>query len=279
MIKLKNFSVGDGNPFVLIAGPCVVENEKMILQTAESIKKITGELKIPFVFKSSYKKANRTSHNSFSGIGDAEAIKILLKVRKELDIPVLTDIHSPGEIDETVEAADVLQIPAFLCRQTELLIAAGKSGKIVNIKKGQFLAPGDMKFAADKVASTGNNKILLTERGTTFGYHNLVVDMRSLVIMKELGYPVVMDATHSVQLPSQNTQSGGEPKFIKPLARAAAAVGIDALFLEVHPDPKNALSDAASQLSLNELKDLLVVVKEIDTVVKSKVKGQKSKAK
>ena len=167
-----------------------------------------------------------------------------------------------------VEAADILQIPAFLCRQTELLIAAGKSGKIVNIKKGQFLAPSDMKFAADKVSSTGNKKILLTERGTTFGYNNLVVDMRSLVIMKEFGYPVIMDATHSVQLPSQNIQSGGEPKYIKPLARAAAAVGIDALFLEVHPDPKNALSDAASQLSLHELRDLLVVVKEIDELVK-----------
>ena len=268
MIKLKNFSIGDNNPFVLIAGPCVVENEKMILQTAESISKITNELKIPYIFKSSYKKANRTSHKSFSGIGDAEAIKILSKVHNDLGIPVLTDIHFPDEIDEVGNAADVLQIPAFLCRQTELLISAGKSGKIINIKKGQFLAPEDMKFAADKVASTGNEKILLTERGTTLGYHNLVVDMRSLIIMKEFGYPVVMDATHSVQLPSQNVQSGGEPKYIKPLARAAAAVGIDALFLEVHPDPKNALSDAASQLSLNELKDLLVVVKEIDEIIK-----------
>ena len=268
MIKLKDFSIGDNNPFVLIAGPCVVENEKMILQTAESINKITNELKIPYIFKSSYKKANRTSLGSFTGIGDAEAIKILSKVRKELDIPVLTDIHLPDEVDELKEAADILQIPAFLCRQTELLIAAGKSGKIVNIKKGQFLAPEDMKYAADKVASTGNNKILLTERGTTFGYHNLVVDMRSLVIMKELGYPVVMDVTHSVQLPSQDNQSGGQPKFIKPLARAAAAVGVDALFLEVHPDPQNALSDATSQLPLNELKELLMVIKDIDKIIK-----------
>jgi 2-dehydro-3-deoxyphosphooctonate aldolase (KDO 8-P synthase) len=268
MIKLKDFSIGDNNPFVLIAGPCVVENEKMILQTAESINKITSQLRIPYIFKSSYKKANRTSLKSFSGIGDAEAIKILSKVRNELDIPVLTDVHLPNEVDELIEAADILQIPAFLCRQTELLIAAGKSGKIVNIKKGQFLAPEDMKHAADKVASTGNNKILLTERGTTFGYHNLVVDMRSLVIMKELGYPVVMDATHSVQLPSQDNQSGGQPKFIKPLARAAVAVGIDALFLEVHPDPQNALSDAASQLPLTELKELLMVIKDIDKIIK-----------
>ena len=268
-VKLNQIVIGDNKPFVLIAGPCVVENEKMILETAETIQKITSELQIPFIFKSSFKKANRTNLKSFSGLGDEESIAILKKVKDELNLSIVTDIHTESDIEKVGDAADVLQIPAFLCRQTDLLIAAGESGKIVNIKKGQFLAPEDMRHAADKVASTGNNKILLTERGTTFGYHNLVVDMRSLVIMRELGYPVVMDATHAVQLPSKDLISGGQPKFIKPLARAAMAVGIDALFLEVHPDPKNALSDSASQLPLSELKELLIDLKKIDQVIKN----------
>ncbi len=268
MIEIKDYKIGDNEPAALIAGPCVVENEKITLYTAERIKEISVKLKIPYIFKASYKKANRTSINSFTGIGDKEALKLLLKVNQELDIPVLTDVHSSEEAKMAADYVDVLQIPAFLCRQTELLISAGETGKAVNIKKGQFLAPEDMEYAAAKVASTGNNRILLTERGTTFGYHNLVVDMRSFIIMKELGYPVVMDATHSVQLPSQGNMSGGEPKFIKPLARAAAAVGIDALFLEVHPNPKEALSDAASQLPLNELEDLLAEIISIDKIVK-----------
>ncbi len=268
-VKLNQIVIGDNKPFVLIAGPCVVENEKMILETAETIQKITSELQIPFIFKSSFKKANRTNLKSFSGLGDEESIAILKKVKDELNLSIVTDIHTESDIEKVGDAADILQIPAFLCRQTDLLIAAGESGKIVNIKKGQFLAPEDMRHAADKVASTGNNKILLTERGTTFGYHNLVVDMRSLVIMRELGYPVVMDATHAVQLPSKDLISGGQPKFIKPLARAAMAVGIDALFLEVHPDPKNALSDSASQLPLSELKELLIDLKKIDQVIKN----------
>ena len=268
MIEIKDFKIGENKPLVLIAGPCVVENEKITLYTAERIKKITEKFNIPYIFKASYKKANRTSINSFTGIGDVVALKILSKVNKDFDIPVLTDIHSSEEARIAAGYVDILQIPAFLCRQTELLISAGETEKIINIKKGQFLAPEDMKFAADKVASTGNKKILLTERGTTLGYHNLVVDMRSLVIMRELGYPVVMDATHSVQLPSKGSVSSGEPEFIKPLARAAAAVGIDALFLEVHPDPKKALSDAASQLPLSELEGLLVHVIGIDRIVK-----------
>ena len=268
MIKIEDCTIGGGNPLALIAGPCVVESEKLILDTAAAIKEITAELNIPFIFKSSYKKANRTSLDSFSGIGDKEALAILGKVKSDLKVPIITDVHSAGEIADAAEVVDILQIPAFLSRQTELLIAAGKSGRAVNIKKGQFLAPEDMKFAAEKVASTGNKNILLTERGTTFGYHNLVVDMRSLIIMKEIGYPVVMDATHSVQLPSKSDKSGGQPAFIKPLARAAAAVGIDALFLEVHPDPKNAMSDAASQLPLDELKDLLIEVRRIDGIIK-----------
>jgi 2-dehydro-3-deoxyphosphooctonate aldolase (KDO 8-P synthase) len=268
MIKLNDIKIGSGNKFVLIAGPCVVENKEITFQTAEEIKKITSKLSIPFIFKSSYKKANRTSVNSFTGLGDEEALRILKEVKESLNVPLLTDVHSIEEINSAAAIADILQIPAFLSRQTELLIAAGESGKVVNIKKGQFLAPDEMEHAIKKVESTGNKNILLTERGSSFGYHNLVVDMRSLVIMKNFGYPVVMDATHSVQLPGKDAMSGGQPMFIKPLARAAAAVGIDALFLEVHPDPSKALSDAASQLPLNELESLLDEIKKIDDLVK-----------
>lgn len=268
MIKLNSFIIGANNPFVLIAGPCVVENEQMIMFTAKKIKSICDELKINFIFKSSYRKANRTSGKSFSGIGDKKALHILRHVREKFDIPILTDVHSVSEVAQVSKYVDVLQIPAFLCRQTDLLTAAGKSKKIVNIKKGQFLAPEDIKFAADKVELTGNRNIMLTERGTTFGYHNLVVDMRSLVIMKKFGYPIVMDATHSVQLPSAGNRSGGQPEFILPLARAAAAVGIDALFLEVHPNPSKALSDAESQLDLKKLKSVLFEVQNIDKTVK-----------
>jgi 2-dehydro-3-deoxyphosphooctonate aldolase (KDO 8-P synthase) len=268
MIEINNVKLGSNLPFVLIAGPCVVESEKLTFSAAEQIKIITSKLGIPFIFKSSYKKANRTSIKSFKGIGDSEAIKILRKVKEELNIPLLTDVHSVEEVSTVAGFADVLQIPAFLCRQTELLVAAGKSGKAVNVKKGQFLAPEDMKHAIEKVESTGNKKILLTERGSTFGYNNLVVDMRSLVIMKEFGYPIVMDATHSVQLPGSGGKTGGQPKFIRPLAKAAAAIGIDALFLEVHPDPANALSDAESQLPLSDLEKLLLEIQAIDALVK-----------
>ena len=269
MVEIKNVKMGSNLPFVLIAGPCVIENEKITLSTAEQIKIISAKLGINFIFKSSYKKANRTSIKSFKGIGDQEAIKILHKVRKEYDVPVLTDVHTVEEISMVSETIDILQIPAFLCRQTELLVAAGETGKVVNVKKGQFLAPEDMKHAIEKIESTGNKKILLTERGTTFGYNNLVVDMRSLVVMKEFGYPVVMDATHSVQVPGSSGRTGGQPKFIKPLAKAATAVGIDALFLEVHPNPSKALSDADSQLPLNELQNLLVEIQKIDSLVKN----------
>lgn len=268
MLKLKNIKIGNGEPLVLIAGPCVVENRNMAFETAREIKKTADGLSIPFIFKSSYKKANRTSLNSFTGIGDKEALEIIKEVGAELNVPTITDIHTEEEALMAAQYVDILQIPAFLCRQTELLIAAGKTGKIVNIKKGQFLAPEDMKKAADKVKASGNDKIMLTERGTTFGYHNLVVDMRSLAIMRNLGYPVVMDATHSVQMPSSGSVTGGNPEFILPLAKAAAAVGIDALFLEVHPNPAEALSDAASQLPLSQLGNLLEQVKKIDMVVK-----------
>jgi 2-dehydro-3-deoxyphosphooctonate aldolase (KDO 8-P synthase) len=269
MVEVNKIKIGDNNPFVLIAGPCVVESEAIAFQAAEEIALITKELNIPFIYKSSYKKANRTSVTSFSGLGDEEALNILAKVKAKLGVPILTDVHSENECGFAAQTADILQIPAFLCRQTELLIAAGNTGKVVNIKKGQFLSPYDMKHAAEKVKSTGNNSILFTERGSTFGYNNLVVDMRSLVIMRELGYPVVMDATHSVQMPGAGGITGGSPEFIPYLAKAAAAVGIDALFLEVHPEPAKAMSDAASQLPLKNLKKLLIAVKNIDLLTKN----------
>ncbi|KAB2907623.1 MAG: 3-deoxy-8-phosphooctulonate synthase [Ignavibacteriales bacterium] len=270
MTEVEGIKIGGGNPLVLIAGPCVVESSDIVFATAVKIKEITERLGMPYIFKSSFKKANRTSVASFTGPGDEKALKILASVKSTLGLPVLTDIHAPEDAKMVGDSADVLQIPAFLCRQTDLLLVAGRSGKAVNIKKGQFLAPEDMAHAAAKVASTGNNKILLTERGTTFGYHDLVVDMRSLVIMKKTGYPVVMDATHSVQQPSKGAESGGRPEFIKPLARAAVAVGIDALFLEVHPDPQNAKSDAASQFPLDQLEDFLIDIKRLDEAARGK---------
>jgi 2-dehydro-3-deoxyphosphooctonate aldolase (KDO 8-P synthase) len=269
-ISIGSLHLGGGHPLVLIAGPCVVESRELILQTAKTIQAIAGRCGIPLVFKSSYKKANRTSGESFATIGDEKALQILAEVKREFGLPILTDIHSPGEALAASEVADILQIPAFLCRQTELLEAAGKTGRVVNIKKGQFVAPDDMYLAAEKVAATGNDKILLTERGTTFGYHNLVVDIRSLPIMRKSGYPVVLDATHSVQLPGgAKNQSGGQPEFIFPIARAGVAAGCDALFIETHPNPPKALSDAASQLNLDLLEDLIKQVKTIDDFVRT----------
>ena len=271
-IRIGAISIGDSNPLVLIAGPCVVEDREMTLRTAEQVQKTARKHSTPVVFKASYKKANRTSGKSFIGIGMDEALKILSDVKREFGLPILTDIHTEQEAPIAAEVADVLQIPAFLCRQTELLHAVGKTGRVVNIKKGQFLAPGDMKHAAEKVKETGNNNVLLTERGTTFGYHNLVVDMRSLKIMRGLGYPVILDATHSVQLPGGDEsamQTGGQPEFIFPLARAGVAVGIDGLFVEVHPNPTEAMSDSASQLKLDLLDELLKQATQIDRIVKS----------
>jgi 2-dehydro-3-deoxyphosphooctonate aldolase (KDO 8-P synthase) len=240
-----------------------------MMRTAEKVQAAAAQTRTPVIFKSSYKKANRTSANSFVGVGMDEALRLLGEIKREFSLPILTDIHSVDEAAPAAEVADVLQIPAFLCRQTELLQAAGKTGRVVNIKKGQFLAPEDMKLAAEKVVQTGNRNVLLTERGTMFGYHNLVVDMRSLKIMAESGFPVVFDASHSVQLPGgEKSKSGGQPEFILPLARAGAAVGIDALFVEVHPDPPHALSDASSQLRLDLLGALLDQVVAIDALVK-----------
>ncbi|GMU85979.1 MAG: 2-dehydro-3-deoxyphosphooctonate aldolase [Ignavibacteriales bacterium] len=256
------------NSFFLIAGPCVVESRELLFTVAEHAKEITNRLGIPYIFKASYKKANRTSLESFTGIGDLEALEYLREVKEKFKLPVLTDVHSAEEAVLAAAYVDVLQIPAFLCRQTDLLLAAGKTGRVVNIKKGQFLAPWDMKYAAEKTKSTGNTNIWLTERGTTFGYGNLVVDMRSFVMMRKLGYPVIMDATHSVQLPGAGGKTSGQPEYIKTLASAAMATGIDGLFLEVHPEPRHAMSDADSQLQLSSLDEMLLQLKDIDTVIR-----------
>jgi 2-dehydro-3-deoxyphosphooctonate aldolase (KDO 8-P synthase) len=256
---------GGGAPLALIAGPCVIESEEHVHFLANEIRRLAG----PFVFKASFDKANRSSLASYRGPGLREGLRILAGV-KAAGFAILTDIHEPAQAEAAAEVADILQIPAFLCRQTDLLVAAGRTGRAVNIKKGQFLAPEDMRLAAEKVASTGNHRILLTERGTSFGYHNLVVDMRSLVIMRRTGFPVVFDATHSVQLPAgAGDRSGGRPEFIAPLAQAAAAVGIDGLFIEVHEEPARALSDGPNALPLERLRPLLDAVRAIDRLVKS----------
>lgn len=253
--NIKNFR--DGN-FFLLAGPCVVENEDITMRTAEHLKKVTAELKIPFVFKSSYRKANRSRIDSFTGLGDQEALKILQKVKNELELPIVTDIHLPEEAAMAAEVVDIVQIPAFLCRQTDLLVAAAQTKKIVNIKKGQFLAPGAMEFAAKKVSDAGNRQIMLTERGSTFGYHDLIVDMRSIPIMQQTGYPVVVDVTHSLQQPNTTSGvTGGLPNLIETIARAAVAVGTDGLFIETHPDPSVAKSDGANMLRLDLIDGLL----------------------
>ncbi len=269
-IQIGKITVGGGSPLVLIAGPCVIEGRDMILTIAEHIVTHARQYAIPVIFKSSYKKANRTSVSSFSSLGMDQGLKILDEVKRTFDIPILTDIHTEQEAAIAADVADILQIPAFLSRQTDLLQAAGKTGRVVNIKKGQFLAPDDMKHAAEKVVATGNSKILLTERGTTFGYHNLVVDMRSLAVMRKFGFPVVLDATHSLQLPGGDTeQSGGQPEFIFPIARAGVAVGIDAVFIETHPDPQKALSDAATQLPLSQLDNLMRQLKALDQLIRT----------
>ncbi len=254
---------GGGGPLALIAGPCVIESEQHVQFLAKEIGRIAG----PFVFKASFDKANRSSAASYRGPGFDEGVRILAGVRK-LGIPVLTDIHETWQAEPVADAVDILQIPAFLCRQTDLLIAAGRTGRVVNIKKGQFVAPQDIRHAADKVASTGNNKILLTERGSSFGYNNLVVDMRGLAIMRDTGYPVVFDATHSVQLPgASGSASGGQPQFIGVLSRAAVAAGIDGLFVEVHEAPERALSDGANALRLDRLGALLETLRAIHATV------------
>jgi 2-dehydro-3-deoxyphosphooctonate aldolase (KDO 8-P synthase) len=262
---VSSFKVGDvtigGGELFLIAGPCVIESEEHALKMARAILQVAGEVGVPYIFKASYDKANRTSINSFRGPGLEDGLRILRKVREQVNVPVLTDVHEAADVPRVAEAVDVLQIPAFLCRQTDILLAAGKSRAAVNVKKGQFVAPWDMKHAVEKVRAAGNERVFLTERGSSFGYGNLVVDMRSLAIMREFA-PVVFDATHSVQLPSAagdgNTAvSGGQPQFIPVLSRAAVAAGVDGVFMEVHDDPPHAKSDGANALHLNTLKPLL----------------------
>lgn len=256
--SLPQISSTDSGNFFLLAGPCLLESEALAMSVAERIKEMTERLKIPFVFKASYRKANRSRIDSGSGIGDLKALKILDKVRREIGVPVVTDIHAAVEAEMAAEWVDVLQIPAFLCRQTDILIAAAKTGKVVNIKKGQFLAPDSMAFAAQKVIDSGNEKVMLTDRGVTFGYQDLVVDFRSIPIMQKTGFPVVMDVTHSLQQPNQNSGvTGGAPDMIETIARAAVVVGADGLFLETHPEPAKAMSDGANMLSLELLEPLL----------------------
>ncbi len=257
-IEIGTVKIGAAHPHILIAGPCVIESERLVLETAARIAEIARALHIPYVFKSSYDKANRTSITSFRGPGLKTGLAVLRKVREELGIPVLTDIHTAEEADPAGQVVDILQIPAFLCRQTDLLVAAAKTGRVVNVKKGQFLSPWDMGNVVRKLEESGTERILLTERGSSFGYNNLVVDMRSLPIMRGLGYPVIFDATHSVQLPGGGgSTSSGQREFIAPLAAAAAAAGCDGFFMEVHPAPDTALSDGPNMVPLGQLKPLL----------------------
>lgn len=275
IVNVKNISIGQGQPLVFVAGPCVIETSESCLKLADRLKGIFQKKKVPFVFKASYDKANRTSVNSYRGPGIKEGIKILADIKRRLDVLILSDVHCKEDIPLASETLDIIQIPAFLCRQTDLILAAAQTGKPINIKKGQFLSPWDMKSVVEKIRSTGNEEILLTERGACFGYNNLVSDMRSLVIMKNLGYPVIYDATHSVQLPGgQGNASGGERNMIAPLARAAIATGCDGLFLEVHETPEKALSDAATMLPVEELSCLIEQVIEIHSIVQHKSEKQ-----
>jgi 2-dehydro-3-deoxyphosphooctonate aldolase (KDO 8-P synthase) len=263
-VIIGGVKVGGRQPLVFIGGPCVIESEEHSLMMARELKAVTSSLGIGFIFKSSYDKANRSSLDSYRGPGLEEGLRILRKVRQEVGVPVLSDVHSPEQVEKASEVLDCLQIPAFLCRQTDLLLEAGRSGKPVNIKKGQFLSPYEVKSAVDKILSTGNDQVTLTERGTTFGYNNLVVDMRSLVILGELGYPIVFDGTHSVQLPGAGEgKSGGQREFVAPLCRAAVAVGVDAVFLEVHDEPEKALCDGPNMVKLAQLEALLKKLREI----------------
>ncbi len=271
IVNIGRIKIGQGCPLVLIAGPCVIESEKQVLDSAAYLQEMTIALDLPFIFKSSYDKANRTSLQAYRGPGFRKGLAILKKVKDKYNIPILVDVHQVEEIKDAAAVADVLQIPAFLCRQTDLVLAAAQTGQVINIKKGQFLAPWDVENIIRKVESTGNRKIILTERGTSFGYNNLVTDMRSLVIMKKTGYPVIFDATHSVQLPGgKGDRSSGQSEYIPALARAATAVGIDGLFLEVHRQPAKALSDSANMLPLQSLKKLLQEVIAIDKLVRRK---------
>jgi len=268
-VKVGNIEIGAGRPLAVIAGPCVIESRESALKHAALLKAAADRVGVPYIFKSSYDKANRSSVDSYRGPGLGKGLEILAEVKQRTGVPILTDVHEREQVASVREVADVLQIPAFLCRQTDFVVAVAQSGKVVNVKKGQFLAPWDIGNIVDKILSANNDQILLTERGVSFGYNNLVSDMRSLVVMRELGYPVVFDATHSLQLPGGlGKASGGERKYIGPLARAGVAVGVDALFMEVHENPDQALSDGPNSLPLGEFEGVLRIVKEIDGILK-----------
>ncbi|MFQ5455384.1 MAG: 3-deoxy-8-phosphooctulonate synthase [Nitrospirota bacterium] len=264
-VDISGIRIGGVKPFVLIGGPCVIEDETQTIETARELKEITTRLQIPFIFKSSYDKANRSSIRSYRGPGIKKGLEILKKVKDEIDVPILSDIHSCDEVDMASKVLDILQIPALLCRQTDIILTAAGTGIPVNIKKGQFMSPLDMKNVIEKVESIGNRNIIITERGTSFGYNNLVVDMRSLPIMRSLGYPVIFDGTHSVQLPGgAGIKSSGQREFIAPLCRGAMAVGCDGVFLEIHPLPEDALCDGDNMISLNEIEAILKQLKRIE---------------
>ena len=267
-IKLRDFEIG-GDKLTILAGPCAIESQEILNETAQGLKEITRDLDINFVFKSSFDKANRSSLTSFRGPGLEKGLAMLQEVKEKFDLPIVTDIHEPAQAQKVAQVADIIQIPAFLCRQTDLLVSAGKTDKIINIKKGQFLAPEQMKSLIKKVEDAGNKKIMVTDRGTTFGYNNLVVDFRGIPIMKEFGYPVVFDATHSVQLPGANgTSSGGDRRFVPTLAKSAMASGADVLFFEIHPEPDKALCDGANMVALKDAKELFDICNKIFKLVR-----------
>ncbi len=271
-IPIGSITLGGGAPLVLIAGPCVIESRPLALQVAKTLKQMTDELDIPFIFKSSYDKANRSSLASFRGPGLTEGLKVLQEVRETLGVPVLSDVHTSAEIAPAAEILDVLQIPAFLCRQTDFLMQVAGTGKPVNVKKGQFMAPWDMKNVIEKFKGAGNEQVFVTERGASFGYNNLVADLRALPVIRSFGTPVVFDGTHSVQLPGgQGTASGGQREFVATLTRAAVAAGVDGIFLEVHPDPDRALCDGPTMVALKDLPALLVSVRRIDGLIKGEI--------
>lgn len=268
-IKLNEEFIIGGNKLTLIAGPCAIESEEMSLDVAKKLKEICERLEINYIFKSSFDKANRSSIHSPRGVGLEEGLRILKKVKENVGVPVVTDVHEPWQCEKVAEVVDIIQIPAFLARQTDLLVAAAKTGKIVNVKKGQFMAPWDMKNVVTKMQETGNDNVMLCERGTSFGYNNLIVDMTGLIEMRALGYPVVFDATHSVQKPGgKGSSTGGNREYVFPLIRAALAIGVDAIFAEVHPDPDNAFSDGPNQLRLDDIEEVLINAKKIYSTVK-----------
>lgn len=269
-VPVKDFFIGEGEPLTICAGPCVIESEDHCFQCAKTLKSMFAESNVNFVFKSSYDKANRTSGQSFRGLGITEGLRILKRVKEELDLPVVTDVHSPQDAQAAAEVCDIIQIPAFLCRQTDLLLAAAETGAVVQVKKGQFLAPWDMEYVVEKILSTGNRKMILVDRGTCFGYNNLVSDMRAIPIMQTFGFPVCFDATHSVQLPGKGAGvSSGERQFVPVLARAAVAAGANALFIEAHPNPAEAMSDGASVLPFSDFPKLLKQLDQLYRLVRS----------